>query len=54
MKIKRFEDILAWQRARELNKMIYTITQKRSFSKDFTMIDQLSRASISIASNIAF
>jgi len=41
-------------RARELNKMIYTITQKKSFSEDFTMIDQLRRASISIASNFAF
>jgi len=53
VKIKRFEDILAWQKARELNKMIYTITQKKSFSKDYTMIDQIRRASISIASNIA-
>jgi len=29
MKIKRFEDILAWQKARELNGMIYTINQKK-------------------------
>jgi four helix bundle protein len=54
MKIKRFEDIFAWQRAREINKMIYTITRKKSFLKAFTMIGQLSRASMSIASNIAF
>jgi four helix bundle protein len=53
MKIKKFKDILAWKKARELNKMIYTITQKKSFSKDYTMIDQIRRASISIASNIA-
>jgi four helix bundle protein len=52
VKIKRFEDILAWQKARELNKMIYTITQKKSFSKDYTMIDQIRRVSMSIASNI--
>jgi len=54
MKIKRFEDILAWQKVRELNKMIYIITQEKSFAKDLTKTDQLRRASISIASNIAF
>jgi four helix bundle protein len=53
MKIKRFEDILAWQKARELNRLIYTITQKRDFSKDFSLKDQIRRASISIVSNIA-
>ena len=53
MKIKRFEDFLAWQKASELNGMIYTTTQKKSFSIDYTMIDQITRASISIASNIA-
>jgi four helix bundle protein len=52
-KINSFEDIQAWQKARELNKEIYKITNKASFSKDFGLRDQIRRASISILSNIA-
>jgi len=35
--IKRFEDIQAWQEARVLVKMIYTLTKKEQFSKDYGM-----------------
>ena len=49
-----FEEILSWQKARELNKAIYSITDKNtSFSKDFGLRDQIRRSSISISSNIA-
>jgi hypothetical protein len=33
--IQRFEDIQAWQEARTLVKMIYQLTNKEKFSKDF-------------------
>ncbi len=53
-KIKSFEEIISWQKARELNKDIYNITNKNnSFSKDFGLRDQIRRSSISISSNIA-
>ena len=47
-KIERFEDIQAWQKARELNKDIYKVTMQPSFSKDFSLKDQIRRASVSI------
>jgi len=34
MKIKRFEDIETWKRARELTKSIYKISSKDKFLKD--------------------
>jgi four helix bundle protein len=52
-KINSFEEIQAWQKARELNKEIYKISNKGSFNKDFGLRDQIRRASISILSNIA-
>jgi four helix bundle protein len=52
-KIDRFEDIQAWQKARELNKEIYSTTGTHSFSKDFSLRDQVRRASVSIMANIA-
>ena len=52
-KIEKFEDIQAWQRARELNRRIYRITRDGQFVKDFNLIDQIRSAAISIMSNIA-
>src|SRR3990170_8430724 len=52
-KIERFEDIQAWQKARELNNGIYKATKKVPFAKDFSLQDQIRRASVSIMANIA-
>jgi four helix bundle protein len=52
-KIRRFEDIDCWRKARELTKSIYSISLGVRFSKDFALRDQLRRSSISILSNIA-
>ena len=52
-KIERFEDLIAWQKARELTKQIYDITRTNPFSKDFGLKDQIRRASIAVMSNIA-
>jgi len=35
MKIKNFEDIEAWKEARNLNKLVYQISRKDPFRKDF-------------------
>ena len=51
--IKKFEDIIAWQKGRELCKQIYAITKNQRFSKDFGLKDQIQRSSISVISNIA-
>jgi four helix bundle protein len=51
IKIERFEDLIAWQKARELTKNIYKITKRGDFSKDFGLRDQIRRASVSIMSN---
>jgi four helix bundle protein len=51
--IKRFEDIQAWQKAREFTKAIYDVIGNGAFAKDFTLKDQIKRAAISIMLNIA-
>lgn len=50
MKIERFEDIIAWQKAQELTLSIY---KEFTNSKDFGFRDQIQRASVSIMNNIA-
>jgi len=52
-KFNSFEEIIAWQKARELNSELYLITSQGDFSKDYGLRDQIRRASISITSNIA-
>ena len=52
-KFNSFEEIIAWQKARELNSELYLITGQGDFSKDYGLRDQIRRASISITSNIA-
>jgi four helix bundle protein len=52
-KVERFEDLIAWQKARELTKQIYSITSNGAFAKDFGLKDQIRRASVSIMSNLA-
>lgn len=51
--IERFEDIKAWQEARELTKRLYELTGTGAFARDFALRDQIRRSSISILSNIA-
>ena len=53
MKIEKFEDIIAWQKARVLTKMIYDVTSDGPFARDFGLRDQIRRAAVSIMSNIA-
>ena len=53
MGVDSFTDLIAWQKARELNKTIYNITSQKQFYLDFGLRDQIRRASVSIMSNIA-
>jgi four helix bundle protein len=52
-KIERFEDIEAWKKARDLTKIIYEVTSQGKVATDFSLKDQLRRASVSIMANIA-
>jgi four helix bundle protein len=51
--IKKFEDIKAWQKARDLTNEIYQISNVGEFAKDFALQNQIKKASISIMLNIA-
>ncbi|MBN2091625.1 four helix bundle protein [candidate division KSB1 bacterium] len=53
MKIQRFEEIQAWQLARELTRKVYFLTNKPGFSKDFGLKHQIREASGSTMHNIA-
>ena len=50
---RRSEDIQAWQKAREVTRLIYAVTGNGSFAKDFGLRSQIQRASVSIMANIA-
>jgi four helix bundle protein len=52
-KIKKFEDIESWRKARKLTKDIYSVTSQGKFLRDFSLKDQIRRAAVSILSNIA-
>jgi four helix bundle protein len=53
MKIEKFEDIRAWQQARELTNLVYDLTEQGRFAKDFRLRDQIQGAAGSIMHNIA-
>ena len=53
-KIERFEDIEVWQKARKLNHIVYVdIAKVLDKNKEFSLSDQIKRASVSIMANIA-
>jgi four helix bundle protein len=51
-RIERFEELVAWQKARELTRIVYQVTQQGRFARDFGLSGQIQRASVSIMSNI--
>ena len=50
---KRFDEIEAWQKARELTREVYAVSSNGVFSKDFGLRDQIRRAGVSTMANIA-
>jgi four helix bundle protein len=53
MTIKRFEDIQAWQKARELVREVYRACGSGPLQRDFGLRNQLCRAAVSSMSNVA-
>ncbi len=50
MKIEKFEEIVSWQKAKELTIRIYNIFK---VTNDFGFKSQIERASVSVMNNIA-
>ncbi len=50
---KSFVEIKSWQKARELNRLVYRETCHGVFAKDYDLRSQMRRASVSIMANIA-
>ena len=51
--IERFEDLIAWKKARQFSQEIYELTCLDKFSRDFSLVDQIRRSSGSVMDNIA-
>src|SRR5262245_37237669 len=51
--IKNFEELKAWQKARELAGYVYELTRKNPFARDYGLRDQIQRAASSVMHNIA-
>lgn len=52
-KARKFEDLNVYKQARMLTNKVYEITRRSGFSKDYSLVDQVRRASVSVMSNIA-
>jgi len=50
MKIEKFEEIISWQKGKELTITIYSVFKN---CKDFSFKNQIERASVSVMNNIA-
>jgi four helix bundle protein len=52
-KVNRFEDLVAWQKARAFAKDVVLTTKQGSLARDFSLRDQMVRAARSTMANIA-
>ena len=51
--VRRFEDLVAWQKARRLVVAVYRVSRRGDFGRDHGLSGQIQRAAVSIPSNIA-
>jgi four helix bundle protein len=51
--VTRFEDLIAWQKARELAAAVFRLTRTTAFERDWGFANQIRRAAVSVGSNIA-
>jgi len=52
-RVERFDELIAWQKARALTCEIYKVTESGRLARDFGLRDQIRRSAVSIMSNIA-
>lgn len=48
-----FEDLIAWQEARQLAKFVYHLARQAPLRQDYSLADQARRAAVSAMSNLA-
>ena len=53
MAVKRYEDLVVWQKAMQLAKMVYGVQKQLPKAEIYGLGDQIRRAAVSIPSNIA-
>lgn len=53
MGAQRFEDLIAWQKARLLTAAVYRVTNEGAFARDYKLCNQMRDAVVSVMSNIA-
>jgi four helix bundle protein len=53
MGIDRFENLHSWQEARKLTRLVYSLTKKAAFGKDYNLRNQSQAAAVSSMGNIA-
>ena len=51
--INRFEDLEIWKKSRQLCKLVFKMTRKNEFIKDYALKSQILRSSGSVMDNIA-
>ena len=52
-RVERFEELLAWRRARELAALVFEAASELPFARDFGLKDQANRSAAPVAANIA-
>jgi four helix bundle protein len=53
MKITRYEELIVWQKAMELAKIVYSLQKGLTKEEMYGLGDQIRRAVVSVPSNIA-
>ena len=51
--VRTFRDLIAWQKGKELAKVVYSATRRMPEDERFGLTNQMRRAAVSIPSNIA-
>jgi four helix bundle protein len=51
--ISRFEEIEGWRKGRELARLVYQVSARPEFARDFGLSNQIRRSAVSVLSNIA-
>lgn len=51
--IEKYQDLIVWQKAMDIVKQVYSLTDMIPEKGNYALIDQMRRAAISIPSNIA-
>ena len=53
MRIKKYQDLIVWQKSMQLVRIIYLLVKKLPKEEVYSLSDQMRRAAVSIPSNIA-